>query len=139
MNQQYGIEYMAAVNSFRDAVDAMLRGTQTRLCIENTEGFLPHEWNAVDVLLESPSFGLTLDTGHDFCTAGKDLPGFLKRRDRLHHMHLHDARGNAPHLALGDGEIDIPARLALAEETQSTVVLEIKTIDALKKSVARLR
>lgn len=139
MNQQYGIEYMAAVNSFRDAVDAMLRGTQTSLCIENTDGFLPHEWNAIDVLLESPRIGLTLDTGHDFCIAGKDLPGVLKRRDRLHHMHLHDAKGTHPHLALGDGEVDIPARLALAEETQSTVVLEIKTVDALRRSVAWLK
>ncbi|MBR4081224.1 MAG: sugar phosphate isomerase/epimerase, partial [Clostridia bacterium] len=104
-----------------------------------TEGFLPHEWNAVDVLLESASVGLTLDTGHDFCTAGKDLSGVMKRRDRLHHMHLHDAKGTHPHLALGDGELDIPARLTLAKDTRSTVVLEIKNVDALRRSVNWLK
>ena len=139
MNQQYGIEYMAAVNSFRDAVDAMLRGTGTRLCIENTNGFMPHEWLAIDVLLESQCFGLTLDVGHDFCIDGKDLPGVMKRKHRLHHMHLHDATGKHPHLALGDGELDLSARLALAEETASTVVLEIKTIAALRQSIDWLK
>ena len=138
INMQYGIEYMAAVNSFRDAVDAMLRGTGTRLCIENTDGFLPHEWNAVDVLLESECIGLTLDVGHDHGVAGKDLQGVLKRKARLHHMHLHDAKGAHPHLALGDGEIDLQARIALAEETQSTVVLETKTVAALRQSLAWL-
>ena len=139
MNQQYGIEYMAAVNSFRDAVDAMLRDAGTRLCIENMNGFLPHEWNTIDVLLESRCFGLTLDVGHDFCAAGKDLPGVLKRRARLHHMHLHDGVGDHPHLALGTGEIDLPARIALAEETGSTVVLETKTVQALRDSLQWLK
>lgn len=139
MNQSYGIEYMAAVNSFRDAVDMMLRGSGVRLCIENTDGFLPHEWNAVDVLLESDCIGLTLDVGHDYCINGKDLPGMLKRKARLHHMHLHDGQGAHPHLALGDGEIDLPTRIALAQETGSTVVLETKTVAALRQSIGWLK
>ena len=57
------------------------------------------------------------------------------------HFHLHDGTETPPrnHLALGDGEIDLMARLQLAESKNARCVLETKTIDALERSVAWLR
>jgi sugar phosphate isomerase/epimerase len=54
------------------------------------------------------------------------------------HMHLHDALGKSNHLALGDGEIDLPDKFALAKECNCRCVLETKTIEGLTKSVQQL-
>ena len=53
-------------------------------------------------------------------------------------MHGHDALGKKNHLALGDGEIDLEARFAWAKRRDTRIVLETKTIEALRNSVARL-
>ena len=55
-------------------------------------------------------------------------------------MHLHDAKGTRQdHQPLGQGEMDIPAYLALAKERDCTVLLEVKTLEGLRQSVAWLR
>ena len=69
------------------------------------------------------------------------MPALLSREDRLVHFHIHDGTEQPPrnHLALGDGEIDLPARLALAEKRRCRCVLETKTVDALRRSVEWLK
>ena len=94
-----------------------------------------------DSLLESPVFGLTWDIGHSKATGERDVPFLLAHEDRLIHFHIHDGTETPPrnHLALGDGEIDLPARLSLARRLGARCVLETKTIEALKRSVAWLK
>ena len=53
-------------------------------------------------------------------------------------MLLHDAKGIHNHLTLGDGEINLYARLALAQVCVCRIVLETKTVEALHKSIAWL-
>ena len=137
---QYRDAYLHQIIKFRDRCQLAVGSSGIRICVENTEGFLPWQQEAVETLLESPVFGLTLDTGHDLCTGGGDLKFIQKHKDRLRHMHLHDAKQpNRDHLALGTGDIDIQARLDLAQECDCTVVLEIKTVQALRDSTAWLR
>ena len=68
------------------------------------------------------------------------MPFFLAHEDRLLHFHIHDGTETPPrnHLALGDGDIDLPARLALARRRGARCVLETKTVEALKRSVGWL-
>ena len=95
---------------------------------------------AIDILLESPVFGLTIDIGHNYCTGGMDEGFILDRQQHLHHMHMHDARdGKKDHQALGSGELDIPCFLNLADSHDCTVVLETKTEEGLRQSVKWLR
>ncbi|MBO5274167.1 MAG: hypothetical protein J6I45_06095, partial [Clostridia bacterium] len=51
------------------------------------------------------------------------------------HMHLHDALGKRDHLALGSGELDLEGYLDLSCETDSSVVVEVKTVTGLRQSV----
>ena len=128
--------YLEKLRAFRDAVTEAVGDSGVRVCIENTDGFdLPFLTAAVDLLLESPAFALTLDIGHDHAIRGIDLPVILARRDRLMHMHMHDAVGENVHLALGDGEMDKDWYLELAADCGCRVVLETKTVEALEKSV----
>lgn len=134
----YGDEFQAQLAEFRAMCEDVLSGTSTRITIENTDGWHPHEQRAIEFLLESPLFGLTLDIGHSHGIGDADEPFFRAHEERLIHMHGHDGLGRRNHLALGDGEINLAARFAWAERCHARVVLETKTIEALRASVARL-
>ena len=138
--EKYLAEYLDCLRQVRDLCEREIGDSGIRICIENTSGWLPWQIEALDVLLESPVFGLTLDVGHDHCTGVGDLDVILERAGKLRHMHLHDAiRPNRDHQALGTGELDIAARLALAEKQDCTVVVEVKTAAALTESIRWLR
>lgn len=137
--EQYLPRHLERMAQFRDRCTRAVGDSAVRICVENTVGFPAWQARALDVLLESAVFGLTLDTGHDHCTGGGDLELIRQRAGRLRHMHLHDAAlPKRDHLALGTGELDIHDRLALAERCGCSVVLEIKTARALRQSVAWL-
>ncbi len=128
-------EYLAGIARFRDLCTEAIGESGIMICIENVAGFRDFQKKAVEVLLQSPVFGLTLDIGHSFCTGFVDEPLILEHADRLHHMHVHDAKPpKKDHLALGDGEINLDKYLALAAEHVCTVVLETKTVEGLRKS-----
>lgn len=135
MYERYTARHMAHVMELREMAERILSGTGTRLCIENTEGFLPHEQAALEALLASPCIGLTLDIGHDHAIENRDLPFYEAHQAKLWHMHGHDALGTHPHLALDEGEIDWRARFAMAQRCGARIVLEVKTLDALRRSV----
>ena len=135
---RYREGYLRAAEELRGLCESCLRGSNVRIALENTDGFQPHEREAVDLLLASPRFGLTLDIGHCNGAGNADLPFYQERAERLIHMHGHDALGRKNHLALGDGDIDLAARFAWADRNNARVVLETKTIAALRTSVAKL-
>lgn len=136
--EKYAAEFREELMSFRQMCDELLAGTETHVTIENTDGWMPHEQQAIRLLLESPVFGLTMDVGHSHAVGDVDEDFFCCHASRLMHMHGHDARGRSNHLALGDGEIDLVKRFALARRQNARIVLETKTIAALRTSVARL-
>ena len=133
--------YMEAFARFRSLCEEWIGESDIRIAVENTDGFRGYEQKAIEFLLESPKFGLTWDIGHSKAGREKDVPFILARRDRLIHFHIHDGTEIPPrnHLALGDGEIDLKDRLALAVQRNARCVLETKTIEALKRSVGWLR
>lgn len=135
---QYEADFYSALAEFREMCERAVSGTTTRIAIENTDGWKPHEQRAIEFLMESPVFGLTLDIGHSHGVEDADEPFFRQHDGRLIHMHGHDGLGRKNHLALGDGEIDLRARFDWAKRCNARVVLETKTIQALRTSVASL-
>lgn len=132
--------YLEDCRRFRGLCETWIGGAPVRIAVENTDGFRGYEQEAIDLFLESSCFGLTWDIGHSKVTGEKDVPFIRAREDRLIHFHIHDGSEQPPrnHLALGDGEIDLSARLRLAEARNCRCVLETKTVDALTRSVAWL-
>ena len=139
LHKRFAGEYLQAALEMREMCQRELAGSGVRICIENTDGFAEHEREAIALLLEAPVFGLTLDIGHSHAVGDVDIPFYVEHDDRLIHMHGHDARGKSNHLALGDGEIDLAQRFAWAGKNGANVVLETKTIKALRTSVSRLK
>ena len=133
--------YLREFKAFRAQCEEAAGDSGILICIENTEGFRDYEKEAVELLLESPVFGLTWDIGHSKAEGEKDLPFIAGHQDRLKHFHIHDCIESTGknHLALGDGEIDLAARLELAEVCGACCVLETKTKAALIQSVSWLK
>lgn len=139
--KKYPDEYREKLTVFRDACTAAIGGRDIKICIENTRSFqLDFVSEGIGILLESPVFMLTFDTGHNAGSGFGQYPLIERRIDRLCHMHLHDYRGDkGDHLPLGDGGLNIDEYLKLAKERSCRVVLEVKTIEGLKRSADWLK
>lgn len=133
--------YMKYFTDFKNLCEKWIDGADIKIALENTDGFRDYEKKAIEMLLESPAFVLTWDIGHSKACGENDVPFILSHKDKLKHFHIHDGNENPPknHLALGDGEIDLKARLRTAAECGARCVLETKTIEALKKSTGWLQ
>lgn len=139
-NQAYREDYLAGIAAFRDACTAAAGGSGVCICMENTRPWQDVQKEALELLLESPVFGLTLDIGHSHCGGYADEPWLLAHSSRLRHMHIHDAKNSTQdHLPLGTGSLDIPGYLDLAQRCGCTAVLEVKTAAGLYSSAAWLK
>lgn len=136
--ERYSDTYLAAMARVKALCQQVIGKEDLLVCLENTGGFMAFQREAVDLLLASPHFGLTLDVGHDHCAGGVDWGFIMDRKARLRHMHLHDAQDARCHLPLGDGVLAIPNLLSLAGAQACRCVLETKSIAGLRQSVAYL-
>ncbi|MBQ2724180.1 MAG: sugar phosphate isomerase/epimerase [Clostridia bacterium] len=137
---RYREEYLSLVLRFREECKRTADGSDVKILIENCSGYTDFQKAALELLLESSLFGLTLDAGHSYTAGHIDETLIFAHRNRLHHIHFHDAdpeHGN--HLALGTGDVDKLQILALARSSDCTVVLETKTAAALAESVQWLK
>jgi sugar phosphate isomerase/epimerase len=141
--QQYKAAYLDSIRAFRDICEAAIGRHDMKICVENTSGWDKAQFlqEAINCLLESPAFALTLDIGHNAGTDGSDEGFILGHKSKFIHMHMHDAFVGTSrcHLPLGTGELDIPRYLETAKEHNCRIVLETKTIAGLEQSVAWLR
>ena len=136
---EYKEQYLKSIVGFRNMCESAIGDSSIKICIENCDEYEDFQKEAIEVLLESKVFALTFDVGHNHGIGGTDEEFIMKHKDRLSHIHLHDAQGRKNHLALGTGEMDIKKYINLANEQNCRVVLETKTIDGLKQSVEWLK
>lgn len=138
--EAYQDAFLKGMAAFRDACEVAIGDSGITICMENSKAYYPFQKAALDVLLESKVFCLTLDIGHSFCSGYVDEDWILARSSRLKHMHMHDAKEkNKDHLPLGTGEMDILRYLDIASTNDCTVVLEVKTVSGLRESVEWLK
>lgn len=135
----YEERYLKSMRIFRDGCAREIGSSDIKICVENTDGYRDFQIKALDILLESPCFALTYDIGHNCCAGGRDEPVILRRRERLLHFHLHDADRSGCHLPFGDGTLPLGEYVHLAGESGGRAVLEVKTVEGLRKSVCWIR
>lgn len=136
--EQYKDEYFKSLTLFRDKCEKAIGNSHIKICVENTRAFSNFIGEkSLSLLLESSTFGITFDTGHDASNNFSQRPIIDKYINRLSHMHLHDALVNEhrDHLPFGDGELKLNDYLDLANSHNCRVVIEVKTVEGLKKSV----
>ena len=138
--EAYEKEYLNRIRHFREECEKRIGDSGILICVENTAGYLPFQRKAVELLLESPVFGLTFDIGHNYCSGNMDEEFILSHKDRLRHFHIHDCvEGRKDHRTLGTGLLDVKRYLDLAEHLGCTAVVETKTVESLKTSMDWIR
>jgi sugar phosphate isomerase/epimerase len=136
--EQYNDFYMASLMSFRTQCEKLIDKSNLKICIENC-GDKPFVKKGIELLLESNVFQLTFDIGHSYSAKNIDEPFIISNKDRLCHMHIHDATPNGNHQVLGTGDINIEEKLILAKSQNCRCVIETKSVSGLRKSVDYLR
>ena len=136
---RYREEYLSRIRVLRSLCEREIGGRGLRVCIENTNGYLDFQKEAVALMLESDVFALTWDIGHSYTAELDDVPFLMANRGRLAHFHIHDALNRRCHLTLGEGEMELTKMLSMAKDCGARCVVETKTPAALEKSVAWLR
>ncbi|MCQ2435316.1 MAG: sugar phosphate isomerase/epimerase [Clostridia bacterium] len=144
LHDTYLDEYSDKVRRFGEMCARAVGDSNLKICIENTDtpknGWTSACRAAIDCLMDYDVFGLTLDTGHDFIADHGDMDVFDKYRDRIYHMHLHDAsHDRGAHLALGNGGVDINGMLGMARERDASCLIEVKTVAGLNESAEYLQ
>jgi sugar phosphate isomerase/epimerase len=136
---QYQDFYHQRLIHFRDAVSQAVKGTNIKLCIENTEGFESFMKRGIELLLESSSFALTYDSGHIERYDGIDEAFMHKHQKRIAHMHLHDCIHQRDHIPLGQGNSDLMKHISLVKPFLDQILIEVKTVSGLKSSIQYLK
>lgn len=140
LSDMYRKQYRESIRDFVKMCEDLIGDAPLRIAIENvdTNPFTASQREALaDFFMQSPVFGMTLDSGHEDCLGGQDTPIFHKYADRVLHMHLHDSDGRHPHLPLGAGHI--PVADTLGRLRGQTCLIEVKTVEGLQESVSYLR
>lgn len=138
--EMYFNEFYNSILDFGVQVDELIGKNNIKICVENT-GIYNFDFitKAVSELLKRENFALTWDIGHDYSSGNIDTKFIISNISKLKHMHIHDAKGKSNHLPLFSGEINLCDKLKVAKETNSTCVIETKTVAGLKESVIELK
>lgn len=137
--EKYTEYYLSRLTVFRDKVTQAIGQAKLSLNIENVAGFEPYMRKGIELLLESPVFGLTYDCGHNARYDRKDWDFLQAHHDRIRHMHVHDVLGKNDHQPFGAGDLNIPEEINFAAQSASRAVIEVKTAESLALAVATLR
>lgn len=62
--EHYKDTYIESMKNFKNRCEAAIGDSGVKICIENTDGYLSYEREALTILLESKAFRLTWDIGH---------------------------------------------------------------------------
>lgn len=139
--EMYPDEFRAKLTAFRDVCTEAVGNSRIAITVENTRSFMSDfVAEGVELLLKSPVFGLTFDTGHDAARGFKQFPLIERNIARLRHIHLHDfSAERGDHLPLGEGTLDIERYLRLADAHNCRVLLETKTPEGVRRSARYIR
>lgn len=140
VNEKFENEFLSLFRkSYQEILEfAVVHGV--KICHENTRNFyLPFIEKGLEDIRDLNGFYLTWDVGHDAKCDFRETPIFESLMEHIVHMHLHDFNEKGDHQELYTGMVPINDRLRLAEKNELSVVIEIKTSQALRNSVEKIK
>lgn len=129
-------------------IDDFARDLEVRIylenqCRKNSKLYIFEDQHSIDRLSEVIDLDrawFVLDVGH-VGRLGISLDALASSMgDRLAEVHLHDYNGRGQdHLPLGAGRFDVTALCPIIEERSPLIVIENRSVGAIKNSILRLR
>ncbi len=138
--ERYLEEYVESLNESFTRLSSLAESLGIRICVENTGHFaLPFMRKAAASILDLPSVGLCWDIGHDGRSGMKEEDFMLSHIDKVWHMHFHDWDGKSDHQIPFSGQLDCERYLRLAEDNDMSVLVEVKTEEAVRSAIKLMR
>jgi len=138
--EQYSQEYLYKFIKSIDTLSKKANKYDVTLSIENSHNFGKNYIQKVlDKAILYPNVNLTWDTGHDAVSNFTDKQYLMKNINKIVHMHFHDAKGQNDHQVPFDGDLNISELIQFAKRQEIRMLIEVKTQEALKRSVEILR
>jgi len=139
INEKYEADFLTLfLDSYKEIL-LFADEYNVKVCIENTGNFfLPFVKKGIELIKELDGFNLTWDAGHDAKCHFRETTVFEKLAKKVTHMHLHDFNEKWDHQTVYTGIVPINERLHFAKKQNLSVVLEIKTSEALEKSLKNI-
>lgn len=138
--EQYSNEFQS---NFIESISMLSKIAEKKnaiLAIENSSNFgKSYIQQALKNSIQYPNISLTWDTGHDAVSKFTDNEFLMLHENKIAHMHLHDVTGVKDHQPLFEGELNINELLNFAKEKNIRVLIEVKTKEALERSIESLR
>ena len=139
INEKYSDEYNNNFISSLKIISQEAVKNNIFICIENSSNFeLEYVQHILDKALYLDNIYLTWDVGHDYISNYTDKDVLFKYKNRIKHMHLHDANKDSDHLALFEGDLNIRELLKFANKNNLSTLVEVKNIIELTKSKEQL-
>lgn len=137
---EYIDKYLENFKLFIEMVEEACKNTDIIVSFENT-GIHKYKFvqEAIKLIDKTKNLGLTYDIGHNHIYGKSDKEIIYNHFEKVNHFHIHDATGKNDHKELFTGEIDILSSLKEVNSKKARAVIEVKTIEALKRSVKKLR
>lgn len=137
--EEYSDIYYIRLKDFINACEKAVGNSPLKIVIENTDGFEKFQKDSLEMFLNSEVFALAFDIGNSFINKEIDEEFIFENLDKVVHLHLSDAISDKANLSLGTGEVDLMRYLLIATELNSSVVLEVKTVQALERSIVWIK
>ncbi len=139
INEKYSDTYMHNFLESMKIISEEAKKNNVIICIENSSNFgLNYVQELLGKSLLLDNIYLTWDVGHDYISNYSDKKVLFKFKEKIRHMHLHDASKKGDHLVLNDGELDIKELLNFANTYNLSTLIEVKSMQALIKSKEQL-
>ena len=139
INEKYSDVYVAKFLDSIKIISEMASMYNVAICIENIGNFgLNYVQRILDTALSFDNIFLTWDVGHDYISSYSDKVLLFKYKDKIKHMHLHDATQGKDHLILKEGDLDIEECTDFAFKHNLTMLVEVKSKAALIKSIQNI-
>lgn len=134
--KKYESQYLMNIRTSLELVDIWLGGTGVQIAIDTTDelerGYLQ---KAVSEMLNSGRFCLTFDANRHFQDSG-----FIRQvRSFIKHVRVHESVLAQDELSFHIGEADWDKALKLPSEHQASLLIDVKTREALEKAVGHLK
>lgn len=138
--EQYSEKF---TNNFIKSIETLSKKAEEKnvvIAIENSSNFGKlFIKKTLDKSITYPNIKLTWDTGHDAVSSFTDKKYLMENEKSIVHMHIHDCLDNKDHQVLFEGELHIMELIDFAEHKNIRALVEVKTAEALEKSICALR
>lgn len=138
--EQYSDEF---TNNFIKSIESLSKKAVEKdviVAIENSSNFgKAFIQKTLDRAITYPNIKLTWDTGHDAVSSFTDREYLMRNEKSIAHMHVHDFKDKKDHQVLFEGELDIIELMNFADNKDIRALVEVKTAEALEKSIYALR